>query len=88
MNQIDNIMDFVAKNFNATRWGATDALRAAIEKAIASGEGALQALAVQPEQALLEAYQKLEGVAGLALEVMVKHRQMKGDAPMGAPSKK
>jgi hypothetical protein len=40
MNKIDSIMDFVANNFNATRWGATDALRTAIE----------QALAVQPKQ--------------------------------------
>jgi hypothetical protein len=33
---------------------------------------------------MMRRYQKLEEAAGLALEVIEKHRQFNGDAPMGA----
>jgi hypothetical protein len=54
MNHIDNIMALadtyaLIPSTTETYERCRQALRAAIEKAIASGEGALQALAVQPE---------------------------------------
>jgi len=38
MTTIDNIMALVADNFQATTYGATDALRTAIEQALTPGE--------------------------------------------------
>ncbi len=92
---IDLARDWVEEEVNETlikeRGGynpeplvAEKALRAAIEKAIASSEGALQALAVQPKQEPVEMSPEFTDTARAALLWVLWHHQG-GSSPVGQP---